>query len=155
PREHGIILTLEHPPTFTAGRRIRGTVDDEGQRLARVGAEYFETQRGGQTTFHGPGQLVVYPILDLRTFQLGVRDYVDLLQSVAIESCAAFGITAGLRPETGVWIGDAKIAAVGIQVRHHITSHGFALNCNTDLTWFDHIVPCGLPDRTVTSISQE
>ncbi|KAI8924443.1 hypothetical protein BC831DRAFT_465675 [Entophlyctis helioformis] len=154
-RELDIILLLEHTPTYTAGRRIRDSYDTEGSRLRALGADYFETLRGGQTTFHGPGQLVGYPILNLKQHKINVRSYVEQLERFMIETCGQYGIQAGVTKDTGVWVGDRKIAALGIHVRHHITSHGFALNCNTDLAWFDHIVPCGIADKEVTSISRE
>ncbi|KAL2915819.1 hypothetical protein HK105_204520 [Polyrhizophydium stewartii] len=138
-----VLLLLQHAPTFTAGRRIRGSDDTEGERLRGLGAEYFETMRGGQTTFHGPGQL------------LGARTYVERLEQFLIETCLQYDISAGTTKDTGVWVADRKIAALGIHISRHITSHGFALNCNTDLSWFDHIVPCGLPDKKVTSITHE
>ncbi|KAJ3146497.1 putative lipoyltransferase 2, mitochondrial [Geranomyces variabilis] len=160
-RVPNILLLLQHPPTFTAGRRVRGTDDTEGVRLRATGAEYYETLRGGQTTFHGPGQLVGYPILHLPDFGLGVRTYIEHLEKVLITALRAYGISATTTADTGVWIdngdtaSDRKIAALGIQVRRHVSSHGFALNCNTDLSWFEHIVPCGLVGKGVTSILHE
>ncbi|KAJ3162336.1 putative lipoyltransferase 2, mitochondrial [Geranomyces michiganensis] len=212
-RTPNILLLLQHPPTFTAGRRVRGTDHTEGKRLRATGAEYYETMRGGQTTFHGPGQLVGYPILHLPDFgvcvfrddrgngrrdeehvalpglkaflfastflQLGVRTYIEHLETVLITALHAYGITATTTADTGVWVSSSsgdrndsdsrnaaasgstttsrerKIAALGIQVRRHVSSHGFALNCDTDLAWFDHIVPCGLVGKGVTSISHE
>ncbi|KAI8823673.1 uncharacterized protein EV422DRAFT_493905 [Fimicolochytrium jonesii] len=160
-QRHNVLLLLEHPPTYTAGRRVRGTEVDERRRLGALGADYHETLRGGQTTFHGPGQLVGYPIFDLRSFDLGVRTYVSTLESMLVRLCSYYNITARTTNDTGVWVfnpkrnDDQKIAALGIQVRHHITSHGFALNCKTDLGWFEHIVPCGLPGKGITSLSVE
>ncbi|TPX68692.1 lipoyl(octanoyl) transferase [Spizellomyces sp. 'palustris'] len=150
-----VLLLLEHSPTYTAGRRVRNTDATEGRRLRALGAEYYETRRGGQTTFHGPGQLVGYPILDLRQLGLGVGSYVQRLEHFLILTCEEWGIAAATTEDTGVWVTDRKIAALGIQVRKHITSHGFALNCNTDLSWYNHIVPCGLLDKGVTSITNE
>ncbi|KAJ3067919.1 hypothetical protein HDU98_008892 [Podochytrium sp. JEL0797] len=132
----------------------------------------FETARGGQTTFHGPGQLVGYPILDLRTIhQLNpstgvkeqrhapgttVRGFVDGLEEAVIRACGEFGITAKRTENTGVWASeDRKVAALGVQVSRYITSHGFALNCNVDLSCFDAIIPCGLVDKQATSLSHE
>ncbi|KAI9208126.1 uncharacterized protein BJ171DRAFT_405697, partial [Polychytrium aggregatum] len=155
PIHTNVLLLVEHPPTYTAGRRIKGTTDSEGPRLQALGAEYFETLRGGQTTFHGPGQLVGYPILNLQAHEIGVRSYVSNIENTLIQTCAKFGINATTTQDTGVWIQDRKIAAIGIHVKRHITAHGFALNCDTDLRWFDHIVPCGLPDKKITSLSQE
>ncbi|RUS28701.1 hypothetical protein BC938DRAFT_481550 [Jimgerdemannia flammicorona] len=150
-----LLILLEHPPTFTAGRRIKGQ-DEEGTRLKVLGADYVETLRGGQATFHGPGQLVGYPILDIRNYKLSVRCYVSSLEKTIIETCAKYDIKAETTEHTGVWMnGTHKIAAIGIQVQRYITSHGIALNCDTDLTWFDHIVPCGLQDKFVTSLSEQ
>ncbi|KAI9017186.1 hypothetical protein BC832DRAFT_527426 [Gaertneriomyces semiglobifer] len=150
-----ILLLLQHPPTYTAGRRIVGTDATEGERLRKLGADYFETRRGGQTTFHGPGQLVGYPILNIQRMRLGVRCYVNALEEVMIRTCAHYGIHADRTTDTGVWVGNNKIAALGIQVQRHVTSHGFALNCDTDLIWYDHIVPCGLKGKGVTSVKKE
>ncbi|KAI9101940.1 hypothetical protein DFS34DRAFT_567297, partial [Phlyctochytrium arcticum] len=150
-----IVLLLQHPPTYTAGRRLKGSDASEGERLRKLGAGYFETLRGGQTTFHGPGQLVGYPILDLRKMGLGVRNYVCTLERFLIDTCSKYGIQAARTQDTGVWVEDRKIAALGIQVRQHITSHGFALNANVDLEWYKHIVPCGLEGKSVTSVAAE
>ncbi|KAJ3019901.1 putative lipoyltransferase 2, mitochondrial [Thoreauomyces humboldtii] len=112
--------------------------------------------RGGQTTFHGPGQLVGYPIIKLSDFELGVRTYISALEHILIDYLShTWNIQSRTTEDTGVWVGDRKIAALGIQVRRHVTSHGFALNCSTDLAWFDHIVPCGLVGKGVTSLSVE
>ncbi|KAF0463394.1 putative Lipoate-protein ligase [Gigaspora margarita] len=150
-----LLLLLQHPPTFTTGRRDIGKTMNDEAYLRKLGAEYFETLRGGQTTFHGPGQLVGYPILDLRNFKLSVRCYVAAIEHVIINTCNAYGIVASTTKNTGVWVGDDKICAIGIQVQRFITSHGFALNCNTDLNWFDHIIPCGLEDKKMTSLTNE
>ncbi|RKP06005.1 hypothetical protein THASP1DRAFT_32167 [Thamnocephalis sphaerospora] len=161
--EQDVVLLLQHPPTYTTGTRrfaLRTTLPADADataeraRLATLGAEYVETRRGGQITFHGPGQLVGYPLLDLRAHQLGVRDYVCRLERTIINACAHYQLSANTTDDTGVWIGDKKIAALGIQVRRYLTSHGFALNCNTDLSWFSHIIPCGLRNKGVTSITQ-
>ncbi|KAJ3269421.1 hypothetical protein HDV01_001419 [Terramyces sp. JEL0728] len=146
------LLLLEHSPTYTVGRRIK---EYDSKDLIALGAEFYSTKRGGEITFHGPGQLVGYPILDLTQFNLGVRDYICTLQNTVIDACKQFGIRAKSTEHTGIWIDDRKIAAIGIQVQRHITSHGFALNCNTDLKWFDHIVACGLKGKSVTSVSKE
>ncbi|GAN08971.1 lipoyltransferase 2, mitochondrial-like [Mucor ambiguus] len=152
-----MICFLEHPPTFTAGRRIRGkTEQEEEERLKKLGADYYETMRGGQITFHGPGQLIAYPILDVRDYQLNVRCYVSRLEKVIIDCCAKYDIQANTTENTGVWVGqDKKIAALGVHLQRYVSSHGLALNCNVDLTWFDQIVPCGLADKGVTSITKE
>ncbi|KAJ3046378.1 putative lipoyltransferase 2, mitochondrial [Rhizophlyctis rosea] len=150
-----ILLLLQHPPTYTAGRRIKGTEDTEGRKLRALGAEYHEVKRGGQTTYHGPGQLIGYPILNLLHYQLGVRSYVEHLEQTLIQTCKQFDVTAQTTADTGVWVKNRKIAALGIHVRRHITNHGFALNCDVDLRWFDYIVACGLPDKKATSLSLE
>ncbi|KAI8997536.1 hypothetical protein BDB01DRAFT_693451, partial [Pilobolus umbonatus] len=154
-----IICFLQHPPTYTAGRRIRGkSNEDEKKRLMGLGADYYETMRGGEVTYHGPGQLIAYPIIDIRDYNvcLNVRCYVSLLEKIIIDCCSKYDIKANTTEHTGVWVGnDSKIAALGVHLQRYVTSHGMALNCNTDLTWFNHIVACGLPDKHVTSISKE
>ncbi|RKP27213.1 hypothetical protein SYNPS1DRAFT_13033 [Syncephalis pseudoplumigaleata] len=159
--DHNVLLLLQHPPVYTTGiRRFaqrNPTKEDsdaeaERQRLEQLGAQY--TRRGGQITFHGPGQLVGYPLLDITEYKLGVRHYVCALEKALIAACHRYGLKADADKETGVWIGNHKIAAIGIEIRRYITSHGFALNCNTDLDWFKHIIPCGLEGRGVTSIAQ-
>ncbi|TPX35488.1 lipoyl(octanoyl) transferase [Synchytrium microbalum] len=154
-RDSNMLLLLQHPPTYTAGRRIKGTAHTEGRRLRDLGADYYEVMRGGQTTFHGPGQLVGYPILDLRQYQMSVRSYVAALETCLIQTCLKYDVSAQTTPDTGVWVQGSKIAAIGVHVSRHIASHGFALNCNTDLSWFHHIVACGLADKTSTSLSHE
>uniref|UniRef100_A0A9J7XDQ5 lipoyl(octanoyl) transferase n=1 Tax=Cyprinus carpio carpio TaxID=630221 RepID=A0A9J7XDQ5_CYPCA len=111
--------------------------------------------RGGLITFHGPGQLVCYPVLNLGCFRKSVRWYVCELERTVIKTCAQFGIEASTSPDTGVWAGDNKICAIGIHCGRYITSHGLALNCNTDMSWFDNIVPCGIMGKGVTSLSRE
>ncbi|KAL0084317.1 hypothetical protein J3Q64DRAFT_1641355 [Phycomyces blakesleeanus] len=154
-----IICFLQHKPTYTSGRRIRNkTVEDEEKRLRDLGAEYFETMRGGQITFHGPGQLIAYPIIDIRDYNasLNVRCFVSRLEKTVIAACAEYGIQANTTENTGVWVGqEDKIAALGVHLQRYVSSHGLALNCDVDLTWFGHIVPCGLADKRVTSISRE
>jgi lipoate-protein ligase B len=150
------LLLLEHPPTYTLGVRGR----DEHLLLAtdalqKLGASVHRVDRGGDITFHGPGQLVGYPILDLRHWGEGPRWYVRALEETLIEALAAFGIQAGRREGAiGVWAGDAKIASIGVRVSRGITSHGFALNVDPDLRYFDHIVPCGLPGVRMTSMAR-
>jgi lipoate-protein ligase B len=149
-----IILLQEFKPVYTTGRRSKLDVKLK-ERLEKLGAQYQTTMRGGQITFHGPGQLVGYPIIDLKKFSLGVREYVCLLEKTLIETCDYFGVKTNTTTDTGIWVGNSKIAAIGIQVQKHITSHGFALNCNTNLDWFNHIVPCGLEGKGVTSLTKE
>ncbi|XP_052869358.1 putative lipoyltransferase 2, mitochondrial [Anopheles cruzii] len=152
---HILILT-EHKPVYTVGIRTGGYGTEEEQRLLALGADFVRTNRGGLITFHGPGQLVAYPVLNLRHFQPSVRWYVCHLERTIIELCRRYGLPgARTTPDTGVWIEDRKICAIGIHVSRYVTSHGLALNCDNDLGWFRHIVPCGLPGKSVTSLAQE
>ncbi|OAQ36703.1 lipoyltransferase [Linnemannia elongata AG-77] len=162
PKEDGgedLILLVEHTPTYTNGRRNRGAQgisDQEVARLQSLGAVYVESLRGGEITFHGPGQLVAYPILDLKPIMLSVRCYVSYLEKSIIATCAEFGVKAITTENTGVWISDQKkIAAIGVHVQRYITSHGLALNCNTELEFFNQIVACGLTGKETTSLSKE
>lgn len=151
------LLLLEHPHVYTLGRR--GQEDDilvDSAELARLGVEVHHTDRGGEVTYHGPGQLVGYPILNLRRWGGGPLKYVRALECVLIETLAEFGVVAESEGHpTGVWVGDRKIAAIGVKVSRRVTTHGFALNVCPDLSHFDHIVPCGMPDSRVTSLSLE
>ena len=159
------LLLLEHPPVLTLGRNSqRENVLASDEFLARRGVEVHEINRGGDVTYHGPGQLVGYPIVDLRSFapRLGAVDYVRKLEEVLMRACASYGIVTHRIPKrTGVWtvpggsISEKKIAAIGVHISRGITSHGFALNVTTDLRDFDLIVPCGISDRAVTSIENE
>ena len=150
------LLLLEHPPVVTLGVRARNDrshVLASDEELAREGVAVFESGRGGDVTYHGPGQLVGYPIVDLRPDRCDVHRYVRDIEEVLIRVAARFGIQAerhhGL---TGVWVGSEKLAAIGVRVARWITSHGFALNVSTDLSRFNLIVPCGIADRGVTSV---
>jgi lipoyl(octanoyl) transferase len=151
------VILLEHPPVFTAGRRARAdellwSIDEVESR----GAEVHRIDRGGSFTFHGPGQLVGYPILDLGP-KPDASGYLRRLEEVVIRAAADLGVELHRRPDvqTGVWSGDRKVCAIGVRLmRARITLHGFAINCDTDLSWFDGIVACGLPDHGVTSLSQ-
>ncbi len=159
------LLLLEHPPVLTLGRNSsRSNILASDEFLAYRGVEVHEINRGGDVTYHGPGQLVGYPILDLRSFtpRLGAVEYVRHLEETIIRACGDFGIPAQrIAGRTGVWtipggsISEKKIAAIGIHISRGITSHGFALNVTTDLRDFDLIVPCGISDRTVTSLEME
>ncbi len=151
------LLLVEHPHVYTLGRR--GQERDilvGAAELARLGVEVHHTDRGGEVTYHGPGQLVGYPILNLRRWGGGPLKYVRALERVLIETLEEFGVGAESegRP-TGVWVEDRKIAAIGVKVSRRVTTHGFALNVCPDLSYFDHIVPCGMPDSRVTSLSAE
>jgi lipoyl(octanoyl) transferase len=160
-----VLLLVEHPPVLTLGRNAhRRHVVASDQLLARRGISLFETNRGGDVTYHGPGQLVGYPILNLRGFipALGIVEYLRKLEEVLIRACADYGIlTQRSRGRTGVWtipggaIAEKKIAALGVHVARGVTTHGFALNVTTDLDDFALIVPCGIRDRGVTSIEVE
>ncbi|MEY3374002.1 MAG: lipoyl(octanoyl) transferase LipB [Actinobacteria bacterium] len=147
------LLLLEHPPIFTAGRR---TLDSE---RPLDGSKVIDVDRGGKITFHGPGQIVGYPIIKLRD-SFDVVGFVRELENSLIEVCREFGISAERYCErSGVWLrdekGDRKIAAIGIRVARGVTMHGFALNVNPDLTFYEKIIPCGIPDAGVTSMANE
>ena len=156
-RGKATLLLLEHPPTYTFG--VRGRSEHlllTEASLASLGAAVHRTDRGGDVTFHGPGQLVGYPIVDLRAWGEGPSWYVRSLESVLIETLAAFGIEGRREPgRPGVWAGDGKVAAIGVRVSRGVTTHGFALNVDPDLDYFSHIVPCGLPGIAVTSMARE
>src|SRR5215472_14745405 len=156
------LLLLEHPPVITLGRNAsEGNVVAPREFLAGKGVELFETDRGGDVTFHGPGQLVGYPIFDLRGFEprIGAVEFVRKIEEALIRTCGDLGVVAGRVPGlTGVWTEDspaAKIAAIGVHISRGVTSHGFALNVNTDLDYFKLIVPCGLTGKPVTSLAME
>jgi lipoyl(octanoyl) transferase len=149
------VILLEHPPVFTAGKRWDPghILLDEGS-LARMGAELHHVDRGGSVTFHGPGQLVGYPIVHLGPAP-DVIAYLRKVEEVIIRACAEFGVEAGRSAGyTGVWAGDRKLCAIGVRVQRDVTLHGFALNCTTDLSWFEAIVPCGIADRQVTTLTE-
>jgi lipoyl(octanoyl) transferase len=152
------LLLLEHPPVITLGvkaRHDRSNVLATPEELAAAGVEIFETGRGGDVTYHGPGQLVGYPILDLKPDRCDVHRYVRDLEEVLIRAVAGFGIRAGRSAGlTGIWVGEEKLAAIGVRIARWVTSHGFALNVATDLAHFDLIVPCGLADKGVTSMER-
>ncbi|XP_053176366.1 putative lipoyltransferase 2, mitochondrial [Scomber japonicus] len=150
-----VLLLCQHPPVYTTGIRQQPYPPPLLDRLRLLGAEVHRTNRGGLITFHGPGQLVCYPVLNLGAFKKSVRWYVSELERTIISLCSSFGIEASTSPHTGVWVGDNKICAVGIHCGRYVTSHGVALNCNTDLSWFSHIVPCGIVGKGVTSLSAE
>ncbi|MBB5057255.1 lipoyl(octanoyl) transferase [Granulicella aggregans] len=164
------LLLMEHPPVLTLGRNSgRGNVLASDGELAQRGVELYDTNRGGDVTYHGPGQLVGYPIFDLRGDlpgkkgpHLGPVDFVRLLEEVLIRACGEFGVMAQrVAKRTGVWtvaggsVLEKKIAAIGVHVSQGVTSHGFALNVTTDLRDFQWIVPCGISDREVTSLELE
>jgi lipoate-protein ligase B len=151
------LVLVEHTPVYTFGRRVRPEhLLVAAQELNLRGAEVVESDRGGDITFHGPGQIVGYPILDLKRRGLGPSDYVRGLEETLIRTLDGFGIVAERSPgRPGVWVGNSKIAALGVRVRGGVTTHGFALNVSTDLSWFDAIVPCGLAGAGVTSMERQ
>ncbi len=151
------LLLLEHDPVFTLGRNARkeNVLLDENALRAR-GFDVFESGRGGDVTFHGPGQVVGYPIVDLSPDRRDVHRYVRDLEEVMIRCCGDYGIDAGrVDGLTGTWIGNDKIGAIGVRISRWVTSHGFALNVTTDLSPFDLIVPCGIRGRGVTSLERQ
>ena len=152
------LLLLEHPPVLTLGARGdggRSHILASAESLATRSIEVHEAGRGGDVTYHGPGQIVGYPIIDLNPHRRDVHRYVRDLETVLIRTAGDYGISAhrvdGL---TGVWVGDEKLAAIGVRIARWVTSHGFALNVNTYLDHFDLIVPCGIADRGVTSMAR-
>jgi len=153
-----LLLLLQHPHVLTLGVRRdggRSHILATPERLETLGVELFETGRGGDVTYHGPGQIVGYPILDLRPDRCDVHRYVRDLEEVMIRVTGEFGIQAGrLAGLTGAWVGAEKIGAIGVRISRWITSHGFAYNVNTDLSFFRLIVPCGIADRGVTSLER-
>jgi lipoyl(octanoyl) transferase len=156
------LLLLEHPPVITLGRNAGAqNIVASREFLTANGVELHETNRGGDVTFHGPGQLVGYPIFDLRAFEprIGAVDFVRKLEEVLIRTCGDLGVVTERIPGlTGVWTQNdvpGKIAAIGVHISRAVTSHGFALNVNTNLDYFKLIVPCGITDKPVTSLEQE
>jgi len=149
--DHDVLLLLEHPPVVTLGRN-----SDAGNLLRPQGIDVFEVERGGDVTFHGPGQLVGYPILDLNGYRLDLHWYLRTLEQALIEGLTLLDIPAERNPGfTGVWTRGRKIASIGIHVKQWVTWHGFALNVTTDLAAFDRIVPCGIQGVEMTSVERE
>lgn len=156
------LVLCQHLPVYTLGRSGKASnmlLDEE--QLRRIGASLYHIDRGGDITFHGPGQVVCYPILNLEDFTISLRDYIYILEEAVIRTCASYGIESGrLDKATGVWL-DAyqsrarKICAIGVHASHFVTMHGLALNVNTDLRYFSYIHPCGFVDKGVTSMQQE
>jgi lipoyl(octanoyl) transferase len=161
-RQHGgvndVLLLVEHPHVITLGVRGDGGrrhVLASADQLVARGVEVHETGRGGDITYHGPGQIVGYPILDLKPDRCDVHRYVRDLEEVLIRTASDYGVAAGRVPGlTGVWVGHEKLAAIGVRVARWVTSHGFAFNVTTDLDYFSLIVPCGITDRGVTSLAR-
>lgn len=158
----GTLLLVEHEPVYTLGKNGKNeNLLIPQAYLESLGASFFHIDRGGDITFHGPGQLVGYPILDLDRLGIGLRDYIHALEEAAIRTVAHYGIVAGrIEGASGVWLDTEsphprKICAIGVRSSRYVTMHGFALNVSTDLAWFDRIHPCGFVDRGVTSIEKE
>jgi lipoyl(octanoyl) transferase len=157
------LLFCEHPPVFTLGKSGSGeNLLINEQMLAQRGIEFYHINRGGDITFHGPGQIVGYPILDLEQLNLGIKNYIDGLEEAVIMTLGNYGIVAGrLAGATGVWLDPEipsrarKICAIGVRAGRHITMHGFAFNVNTDLSYYQYINPCGFIDKGVTSMEKE
>ena len=153
-----LLLLLQHPPVITLGVKGdggRSHILATADRLAELGIEVSETGRGGDVTYHGPGQIVGYPILDLRPDRCDVHRYVRDVEEIMIRVCAGYGVTAGrIAGKTGAWVGLEKIGAIGVRISRWITSHGFAFNVSTDLDHFDLIVPCGISEGGVTSLEK-
>jgi lipoyl(octanoyl) transferase len=151
------LFLLEHPNTYTLGKtahkeNLVGSEDYLTQNKISV----YDIDRGGDITYHGPGQIVGYPIIDLNNWFKDTHKYLRALEEVIIKTCSDYGLECGRNEKhTGVWIGDRKIAAIGIKVSRWVTMHGFAFNVNTDLNLFNGIIPCGIQDKTVTSLKQE
>lgn len=149
-----LLILLEHPPVYTAGRRTDPAhMLLAGPDIERLGAELHQVDRGGSVTFHGPGQLVGYPIVGLGAAP-DVVGYLRKVEEAIIRAAGDLGVELGRNRDTGVWSGDRKVCAIGVRVSRGVTLHGFALNCSTDLSWYGAIVPCGLEDRSVTSLTQ-
>ncbi|KAI5698018.1 hypothetical protein M8J76_016584 [Diaphorina citri] len=159
PSNHsGTLLLLEHKPVYTIGIRSLKEYDENLElKLNKLGADFYKTNRGGLITFHGPGQLVAYPIVNLKHFTPSIKWFVQSIEQTVIQLCKQeFSLNAGLIPKyTGVFLDDEyKVCAIGVHSSLYITHHGLAINCNTDLTWFSHITPCGIKDKQVTSLSK-
>lgn len=156
------VIFCEHPPVYTLGKsgKEHNMLLNEAQ-LEKVGATLYHIDRGGDITYHGPGQLVCYPILNLEDFHLGLKEYINLLEEAVIRTCARYElITERVKGATGVWLEtgtsrERKICAIGVRSSHYVTMHGLALNVNTDLNYFSYIHPCGFMDKGVTSLQKE
>jgi lipoyl(octanoyl) transferase len=151
------LLLVEHDPVVTLGRSTkREHLLLSEQALAARGVELFDIERGGDVTFHGPGQLVGYPIFDLQQHRQDLHWYLRQVEQALIDALGTYGITGGrVEKYTGVWVDDRKIASIGVHARSWVTWHGFALNVSTDLSYFDMMVPCGIPQVTMTSVAKE
>lgn len=155
--EHDVLILLEHQPVITTGRSTKEqNLLLDRTALAKRGIDLFDVERGGDVTFHGPGQLVGYPIMDLKRHKEDLHWYLRQVEQLVIDALALVGVGAGRNPgKTGVWTNDRKIASIGVHAKQWVTSHGFALNVTTDLSYFDVIVPCGIQDVVMTSVERE
>jgi len=153
------LILVEHTPVYTLGKS--GDLNNLKRKPEDVGAEFYKTTRGGDITFHGPGQLVGYPIFDLEQFDMGLAKYIWSIEEAIIETISELNINGGrISDASGVWLDIdnekvRKICALGVKASRYVTMHGFAFNINTDLTYFDHMIPCGIDDKGVTSVKQE
>jgi len=148
---------LEHPHTYTLGKVAeKENLISTNEQLKELGISVYEIDRGGDITYHGPGQIVGYPIIKLSNWKEDTHEYLRALEEVIIKTCAEYGLSTNRNPKyTGVWLGERKIAAIGIKVSRWVTMHGFAFNVNTDLNYFGGIIPCGIKDKDVTSLKRE
>lgn len=155
--DRDVLIVVEHPPVITLGRSTKaGNLLASSEELTARGVELFEVERGGDVTFHGPGQLVGYPIVDLTEHKEDLHWYLRQVEEVLIRAVAPFGVRADRNPgKTGIWTRDRKLASIGVHARQWVTWHGFALNVTTDLSYFDLMVPCGLPEVEMTSVGRE
>jgi len=152
-----VLILVEHPPVVTLGRSTKqANLLFTPESLTQRGVELFEVERGGDVTFHGPGQLVGYPIVDLSEHKLDLHWYLRQIEEVMIRAAAPFGVVAArVAGKTGIWTNGRKLASIGVHARQWVTWHGFALNVTTDLSYFDLMVPCGLPGVDMTSVARE
>ena len=151
------MLLVQHPHIYTIGRRgVHSDILASSEELGQLGITVHEIDRGGEVTYHGPGQLVSYPIVNLRAANLGPLRYVAALEETIVRTLREYGIQAGSdNKPTGVWVDEAKITAIGVRVSRGVTTHGFALNVNPNLRYFDHIVPCGMSNVKMTSMADQ
>jgi len=158
-KNQNTLLLVEHNPVYTLGKS--GNLENLKRQPKEVGAEFFKTSRGGDITYHGPGQITGYPIFDLELFDVGLAKYIWNLEEAIIKTIAEFGLEGSrIKTASGVWLdGDndkaRKICAIGVKASRYVTMHGFAFNVNTDLSYYEHIIPCGIEDKGVTSLAHE
>ncbi len=163
PSDKNHFLLVEHPHVYTLGKSgDEGNLLAAGDFLKKIEATFYKINRGGDITYHGPGQLVGYPIIDLEYYKIGVREYIEKMEDAIIETIAEYGLVGGRKEgATGVWlqaehkVRARKICAIGVRVSRYVTMHGFALNVNTDMRYYNYINPCGFASSAVTSIQQE